>query len=95
MRGGSFDSTFLSEVKIGTLRTLEQSPSNGHSYKNITGTLPTKLEQYDTQSESSCLASTLAQGLLRWNKDDRDQKKKPTEVGLSFNSPIYSFSKLL
>lgn len=53
MRRGSFDSLSLSELIFWNNGTLEQSPSNGHSYGNITGTKQNFLEQYDTLSESS------------------------------------------
>ena len=46
MRRGVLEQTFLSDIKIGTLGTFEQSPCLLHSYKNITGTLPPKLEHY-------------------------------------------------
>ena len=46
LRWGVLEQTFLSEVKIGTLGTFEQSPYLLHSYKNITGTLQEKLEHY-------------------------------------------------
>lgn len=51
MRRGVLEQTFLSDIKIGTLGTFEQSPCLLHSYKNITGTLPPKLEHYHAKMD--------------------------------------------
>jgi hypothetical protein len=51
MRRGVLEQTFLSEVKVRTLGTFEQSPCLLHSYKNITGTLPQKLEHYHAKMD--------------------------------------------
>jgi len=84
MRWGVLEQTFLSEVKIGTLGTFEQSPYLLHSYKNITGTLQGFSEHYHASMDLFtcgaknflCALFGLAIALLRWlprcYKDDRD-----------------------